>query len=87
MASRSELDFVKLAQKAKERSDEQAARAFYTKAARYCAYVPATVAYAEGMIKLVRDRDDAKKIPDEAETDRQFTKQFVALASGYKSRR
>src|SRR5438132_1494955 len=78
-------DFIKLAKAAKQHGDEQAARTFYGKAARHCSDVAATVAYAKGMVQLFGDEAAAKKILDDAETDCQFTKQFVELASAYKA--
>ncbi|MEA3411283.1 MAG: hypothetical protein U9R74_07055 [Pseudomonadota bacterium] len=77
-------DFVDLAAKVKETGNENTARTFLDKAARFCDEIPDTVNFAGRYITLFGDRDKARSLLDEAETDCQFTKQFVQLASGYK---
>jgi hypothetical protein len=75
-------DFRRLAEGLLE-SDREAALALYRKGARYCADLPATAAYAEGALALFGDTEWARRILDEAETECQFTKDFVQLAEAY----
>lgn len=77
-------DFADLAKAVQEQGDEEAARTLYSKAARFCDDIPATVAFAKGSLDLFNDTGWARKTLEDAETDCQFTKQFVELAQGYK---
>jgi tetratricopeptide (TPR) repeat protein len=77
-------DYRDLAQSILEAGDSESARGFFKKAARFCDDIPATINYAREIINLFDDKDWAQRTLDEAETDCQFTKQFVELAHGYK---
>jgi len=78
-------DFVNLAKRLQAEGAVDAAKDFYAKAARYCEDMDQTVAYAKGKIDILEDKEGAKKILDDAETDCQFPKDFAALAAGYKA--
>lgn len=78
-------DYVNLAKTLKAEGAGAAARSFYAKAARHCDDTDATVAYAKGMIDIFGERDAARKILEDAESDCQFPKDFSALAAGFKA--
>ena len=77
-------DYVNLARTLKEQGNEDMAREFYKKAARFCDDLDATVAYAKGIVEIFGDTDWARSTLEEAETDCQFPKDFAALATGFK---
>ncbi len=78
-------DFANLAKQLAEQGNTEAGKTLYTKAARFCGDVPATVSYAEGAKNIFQDDEWARQILDDAETDCQFPKEFVQLAGGYKN--
>jgi hypothetical protein len=43
------------------------------------------VTYAKGMTEILDDKDGARKVLEDAESDCQFPKDFSALAAGFKS--
>ena len=77
-------DYVNLAKTLKAEGAGDAAAGFYAKAARHCDDMVATAAYARGYVDIFGDKDAAKKVLDDAETDCQFPKDFAALGAGYK---
>ena len=77
--------YLALAKSLQDGGDEQASKAFFKKAARFCDDVSATVNYAGQIKDIYADTAWVKQSLDDAEMDCQFTKDFVALASGYKN--
>ena len=78
-------DYLSLVKSLKDGGDENASKLFFKKAARFCDDVSATVGYAQQILELYDDSEWARQTLDDAEIDCQFTKDFVALASGYKN--
>ncbi len=78
-------DYLALAKSLKESGDEETSKAFFKKAARFCDDVIGTVDYAKQIKEIYADDAWTKQTLDDAEIDCQFTKDFVALASGYKN--
>ncbi len=78
-------DYLSLAKSLQDGGDEDASKTFFKKAARFCDDVPATVNYAQHIREIYDDNEWARQTLDDAEMDCQFTKDFVALASGYKN--
>ncbi len=77
-------DYVNLARTLKEQGNEDMAREFYKKAARFCDDLAATVTYARGIVEIFADQGWARSTLEEAESDCQFPKDFAALAEGFK---
>jgi tetratricopeptide (TPR) repeat protein len=77
-------DFCELAKKVVDSGDSETAQTFFKKAARFVDDIPSTVNYAKDIVGIFGDKAWARQTLEEAETDCQFTKEFVALAQGYK---
>jgi hypothetical protein len=63
--------------------DPASARALYEKAVRHCENASAKADFAQGLLELFQDQAAARRALEDAETDCQFTGDYVALGEGY----
>jgi tetratricopeptide (TPR) repeat protein len=76
-------DFRELVKKILDSGDSETAQTLFKKAARFAEDIPTTVNYAKDIVDIFGDKAWARHTLQEAETDCQFTKEFIALAHGY----
>jgi len=76
-------DYAELADILQQRGDQDKARALFATANKFCDDIASTVRYAKTAGELFQDPELQRNILEQAETDCQFPKEFVQLATGY----